>query len=150
MLLDVNTFKSELWSNLYEVKIGLRKMVEPVLQSEGLSMVQAYILLRLSEGDIANISSLCKDIGINQGNVSSMCKLMEKTGLILRRRSQEDERIVTLSITEHGKQKIERMKSRTNELDKILSQVSEEKLLTIIKGMHEFNELIKIITTKGR
>lgn len=123
MLLDVNTFKSELWSNLYEVKIGLRKMVEPVLQSEGLSMVQAYILLRLSEGDIANISSLCKDIGINQGNVSSMCKLMEKTGLILRRRSQEDERIVTLSITEHGKQKL---------------NVWNQEQMSLIKSCHKY------------
>jgi len=150
VLLDVETFKSQLWSNLYEAKTGFRRLAEPLLQAEGLNMIQAYILFRLSEGSIASIGSLSRDTGINQGNLSSMCKIMEHGGLLARTRSKEDERVVTLTITEEGRKKLDRLKNRKNNLDQVLTQYPPEKLQKIIEGLRELNELIRKITTKGR
>lgn len=147
--MEINVFKSEMWSIMYQVKAGIQKFVEPIVQSEGLSMIQTYILMGLAEGTITNISSLCKVFGINQGNVSTMCKQMEKAGLIKRNRSSEDERIVTLSLTEQGKQKILSLHDKADGLDIVFEQIPKEKLETIINGMHEFNELLKKLAPKN-
>lgn len=147
--MQMNDFKSEMWPLMYQVKAGMQKFIEPILQAEGLSMFQTYILIGLSEGTVTNISSLCKELGINQGNVSTMCKHMEKAGLIKRNRSSEDERIVTLSLTEEGKCTIQRLFDRADELSLIFQQVPKEKLDAIINGMHEFSELLKMLSVKN-
>lgn len=146
--MQISDFKSEMWSVMYQVKAGMQKFVEPIMQAEGLSMFQSYILFGLSDGTITNISSLCKEFGINQGNVSTMCKHMEKAGLIKRNRSSEDERIVTLSLTEQGKNTISRLYARADEFDTAFKQVPIEKLEAIINGMHEFSELLKNLSKK--
>lgn len=146
--MQISDFKSEMWSVMYQVKAGMQKFIEPILQAEGLSMIQVYILIGLSEGTVTNISGLCKESGINQGNVSTMCKQMEKTGLIKRNRSSEDERIVTLSLTEQGKHTIHKLYAKADELDIVFEQVPIEKLEAIINGMHELSELLKILSAK--
>lgn len=146
--MQINDFKSEMWSVMFQVKSGMQKFVEPIVQSEGLSMIQTYILMGLSMGTITNIGSLCKELGINQGNVSTMCKQMEKAGLIKRIRSKEDERIVTLSLTEEGNSKLQKLQARANELETVFEQVPTEKLEAIINGMHELSELLKMLSAK--
>jgi len=146
--MQISNFKSEMLSVMYQVKASMQRFVEPILQAEGLSMFQIYILIGLSEGTVTNISSLCKELGINQGNVSTMCKHMEKAGLIKRIRSSEDERIVKLSLTEQGKSTIQRLQAGVDELDTVFEQVPTEKLEAIIKGMHEFSELLKMLSVK--
>ena len=141
-------FKIEIWSIMYQVKAGMQKFIEPIVQAEDLTMIQAYILFGILEGTVTNISSLCKEFGINQGNVSTMCKQMEKAELIKRNRSSEDERIVTLSLTELGKLKIQRLHARADELNTVFEEVSSEKLEAIINGMHEFSELLKMLSAK--
>ena len=146
--MQLSDFKTEMWSLMYQVKSGMQKSFEPIMQSEGLTMIQAYILLGLSEGTITNISSLCKEFGMNQGNVSTMCKNMENTGLIKRNRGSDDERIVTLSLTEKGKATLLRLHAKADELDTVFEQVPTEKLEAIINGMHELSELLKILSVK--
>jgi MarR family transcriptional regulator, organic hydroperoxide resistance regulator len=146
---QVNDFKLEMWSIMYQVKINMQKFVDPIVQSEGLNMFQAYILMRLSDGTVTNISSLCKEFGMNQGNVSTMCKQMEKAGLIKRIRSSEDERIVNLSLTEQGKQTIHKLHDKSNELNSVFEQFPSEKLEVIISGMNEFNKLLKLLSANN-
>lgn len=146
--MQISDFKTEMWSAMYQIKSGMQKFVDPIVQSEGLSMIQTYILMGLAEGTITNISSLSKEFCINQGNVSTMCKQMEKAGLIKRNRSSEDERIVTLSLTKEGKDKLQKLYAKADELDAIIEKVPAEKLEAIINGMHELSELLKMLSIK--
>ena len=147
--MQISDFKMEMWPIMYQTKANMKKFIEPILQTEGLSMIQAYILIGISEGNLKNISSLCKQLDLNQGNVSTVCKHMEKSGLIKRNRSLEDERVVTLSITELGEETLGRLQAREDKLDAVFEQIPIEKLETIIKGMHEFSELLRILSEKN-
>lgn len=140
-------FKAEMWSAMYHVRNSMHKVIEPVVQSEGLSMIQAYILFTIEDDSNTNISSLSKVLGINQGNLSTMCKNMEKMGLIKRTRSSEDERVVTLSLTEQGKAMIVKLYGKSEQFDAVFEKVPKEKLQTIIGGMQELNELLKLFNT---
>ncbi len=120
----------------------MHRIVEPVVQMDGISITQAFVLFGISEGKIASIGSLCKQFGLNQGNASALCKNMEKSGLIKRTRSKEDERVVTLSLTAQGKKMIERLYIKSKQSGAIFRDAPMEKLRIIIKGMCELNELI--------
>ena len=144
--MQVSDFKTEMWSMSYQIKANMQKFIVPIIQTEGLSMHQAYILIGLLEGSFTNISSLCKELGVNQGNVSTMCKNMEKSGLLERNRSREDERVVNLSLTDKGRDTIQRLLSKADQFDDIFEQIPIEKLEAIINGMHEFSELLKILS----
>lgn len=145
----ITEFKTELWSIMYQVKNDIRKFIEKVLQTEGLTMVQGYILFRLSQGSITNISSLSRQFELNQGNVSTMCKQMEKAGLIKRVRNAEDERIVNLSLTEDGKQTLQKLHGYINKFDTVLEKMPKEKLEVILCGINEFSELLKTLMKEG-
>lgn len=143
-------FKSEMWSAMYLVKASMQKVIEPVAQSEGLSTVQAVILFTLAEEMNTNISSLSKVLGLNQGNVSTMCKGMEKSGLIKRTRSSEDERVVKLSLTEPGEKTIERLNKKFQQFDTVFKNIPEEKLQAILTGLNELNALLKLLSAKNQ
>ena len=49
-----------------------------------------------------SIGSLGKAIGITGGNISNICKRLEKQGFVKRVRSEEDERVVIVVLTESG------------------------------------------------
>ena len=49
-----------------------------------------------------SIGSLGKAIGITGGNISNICKRLEKQGFVDRVRSEEDERVVNVMLTDKG------------------------------------------------
>jgi DNA-binding MarR family transcriptional regulator len=144
--MDYTEFKAEVWENMYLIKTFVPKIFLSDLHKEGLNMIQLYILFKIDEYKSINITSLCKEFGFNQGNISTVCKNMEKLGLIKRTRSIEDERVVTLSLSEDGKKTIERIKSnKSDDYDEVLKKVPPEMLENIIRGMRSLNELLKIL-----
>jgi len=144
--MDYTEFKTEMWENMYLLKTSMPKIFLHDLHKERLNMIQLYILFKIYDNEAINISSLCKDFGLNQGNISTMCKNMEKLGLIKRTRSVEDERVVTLSLTENGRETIERIKfHQSDEYDEFLKKVPPEMFESIIKGIRSLNELLKML-----
>ena len=72
------------------------------LQHE-LTMNQLHILLELNKGQRYTVGELSHMVGILKGNMAGVCKRLEERGLIMRRRGQEDERMVLFQITDSGK-----------------------------------------------
>ena len=61
------------------------------------------MFLVLWEKDGITVGELCKRLMLDTGTVTPMLKNTEKQGLIKRTRSEEDERVVVVSLTEDGK-----------------------------------------------
>ena len=78
-------------------------------------------------------------------NVSNTCKKLERLGFIYRVRQSEDERIVSLSLTEHGRQALENIRERAKKYDPILRTIPKEKFQVILNGFSELNELFKLL-----
>ena len=143
-------FKTKVWLSIHTLKNSMQKVAEPIIRDENLTMIQAYILFGISSGKVTNVGSLCKEFGLNQGNVSTMCKNMEKGGWINRIRSAEDERVVTLTLTEKGEQTIERIHEKSCEFDLVFDKISEEKFEAIIEGITELGAMLnRLIEEKG-
>jgi DNA-binding MarR family transcriptional regulator len=72
-----------------------------------LSPVQFYLLKFLNSRGTSTPSEVAGEFGITLGAVTGLIDRLLKTGLILRGRSEEDRRLVLISLTDGGKALIE-------------------------------------------
>ncbi|MHB1151447.1 MAG: MarR family winged helix-turn-helix transcriptional regulator [Eubacteriales bacterium] len=136
-------FKYRMWSLLHSTRASLFKIVEPIIQKEGLTTLQLFLLYSIKQNCTANVSSICRVLVINQGNASTMCKRLEKQGYIRRCRNSEDERVVSLSLTEQGHAVIDRFDEGFSSHQEKFGSIPSEKFDIIIRGFEELDALIK-------
>lgn len=74
----------------------------PLLKPLGITYLQYITLLVLWEKEKTTVGGLCTTLQLDTGTLSPLLKRMEKSGLILRKRSLADERNVEIELTEEG------------------------------------------------
>ena len=80
------------------LKTKTARLLEPIVQAEGLTPLQASVLLHLARQDAA-VGSISEVTCMGQANASSLCKKLEQGGFLTRSRGAADGRVVTLSLT---------------------------------------------------
>ncbi len=88
---------------LYAASRKVVNLYTPHLKPLGITYTQYIMFLVLWEKDGITVGELCKRLMLDTGTVTPMLKNTEKQGLIKRNRSEEDERVVVVSLTEDGK-----------------------------------------------
>jgi DNA-binding MarR family transcriptional regulator len=96
--------ENQLCFRLYKLNKNLTKLYAPLLKELGLTYPQYLVMLVLWQ---QNTPTLVKEIGLqlelDSGTLSPLLKRMEKCDLIVRKRSELDERSVFIELTAHGK-----------------------------------------------
>lgn len=64
---------------------------------------ELFVLLLLYRQSEVNMTQVAEHIGVPLNTATGIIARMEKKGIVLRQRSPEDKRIVTISMTEEGK-----------------------------------------------
>ena len=77
------------------------KLIHALLKAFGHYVYAMFLVLWEKDG--ITVGELCKRLMLDTGTVTPMLKNTEKQGLIKRTRSEEDERVVVISLTEEGK-----------------------------------------------
>lgn len=142
--MDIEYYKGRAWELVRVIKTEADKILTPILQAEGLSEHQAAIIMAVRNGDSSSISKLAEQLNANQGNFSVTCKKMEQMGLIVRQRSREDERVVTIELTECGEQKAIGL---CEKLDSVFqkAEAMPEQFEAIITGFSEMAKILKAL-----
>ena len=76
------------------LKTKTARLLEPVAQAEGLTPLQASVLLQLVRQDAA-VGDISEVTCMGQANASSLCKKLEREGYLTRARRCSDRRVVT-------------------------------------------------------
>lgn len=76
---------------------------KPFLDPEGLTYPQYLVLLELWERDGQTVKQLGEPLHLDSGTLTPLLKRMEAAGWVTRRRDDDDERIVRVSLTERGR-----------------------------------------------
>lgn len=76
----------------------------PYLKPLGITYTQFLVFLVLWEQDNINVGDLCRLLYLDSGTVTPMLKKMEEKEYLQRSRCQDDERCVTVSLTEKGRE----------------------------------------------
>ena len=78
------------------------KTYTPFLKPLGLTYTQYITLMVLWEEKEVKIKDLGEKLYLDTGTLTPLLKKMEDAGLLTRKRSAEDERVVNVTITEKG------------------------------------------------
>jgi DNA-binding MarR family transcriptional regulator len=87
---------------LYSASRALTGFYRPRLHELGITYPQYLVLLALWERDGVAVGALAERLRLDYGTLSPVLKRLQVAGLIQRTRRSEDERSVTVSLTEAG------------------------------------------------
>ena len=132
------------------LKAKASRLLDPVVQSEGLTLLQACVLGHLYQQDAAvgDISGLAV---IDQANASSLCKKLEQEGYLTRTRRASDRRVVILSLTPRGRETVERLQARLNHYLDLLNALPTDAKEELNRGFQAANQMLDYLfeQTKG-
>lgn len=97
----------------------VRTLSHPVRRGE-ITPEQYWLLRRLRKAGELSVGELAEQLGISQSSATIACQRLERQGLLTRRRSGDDERVVLVALTDHGVERLEAWAARRREA---LSQV---------------------------
>lgn len=89
---------------IYSVSRLITKAYKPFLEKMGLTYPQYLVLLVLWENDNLSVNKIGEKLLLNTNTLSPLIKRMEKMDLLLRTRSEKDERSVFIQLTKKGKE----------------------------------------------
>ena len=138
-------FRMEVWHSLRAIRSYAEHIFESVTPGMGLTLLQTFALAHINMKEVSNIGEMAKELGINQSNASTMCKKLEREGFIKRIRSNDDERVVVLEMTERGRETIQLMEEHFNRMEPIISRMPDDKFETVLSGLRATEEIFGII-----
>ena len=132
------------------LKTKTARLLDPVVQAEGLTSLQACVLLHLSRQD-ANLGSISEVTCMGQANASSLCKKLEQGGFLTRSRGAADGRVVTLSLTPKGRETAERIQTRLDHYLELLNALPDGTREELRRGFQAANQMLDYLfeQTKG-
>ena len=99
---DCLKLDNQLCFPLYAASRKIVKTYTPFLKPLGLTYTQYITLMVMWEEKEVKIKDLGEKLFLDTGTLTPLLKKMEEAGLITRKRSKEDERVVNVTITDKG------------------------------------------------
>jgi DNA-binding MarR family transcriptional regulator len=88
--------------SLYACSRAIFRMYRPLLDELELTYPQYLVLLVLWDRRECSIKELSEILSLDSGTLTPMLKRMESANLVVRKRSEIDERVVNIRITDSG------------------------------------------------
>ena len=112
----------------------------------GITSSQFHTIRRISQGN-ASVSALADCMHVSRPNVSRAVDDLVKSGLVNRKRDQNDRRNIQLSLTDKGKKMIKNLhKKYGGILAEQFSILSDEELRILISALESMKKVIDHIT----
>lgn len=99
---DSLKLENQLCFPLYACSREVIKKYTPLLSEINLTYTQYLTMMVMWESKSISVKKLGEKLHLDSGTLSPMLKALEKRGLITRARSEDDERVLVVNITEEG------------------------------------------------
>lgn len=125
--------------SLLEAREALMTHFRPELNEIGLTEQQWRIIRTLAQHEELDSATLADKACILKPSLTGIINRLLDTGLIVRRRSESDQRVVFISLSENGKQTFSqmsvRMEARYSYIQDILGEEKLHQLLELLKDV---------------
>ena len=89
---------------LYAAARSVTNLYTPYLRPLGVTYTQYIVFLVLWEKKSVTVGELCDTLMLDSGTLAPLLRKMQAAGYIERRRSEKDDRVVVISLTESGEE----------------------------------------------
>ena len=93
------------WQLLAQLCLAYRALSDTLMDQIDMHRAQAMVLCRLFNQDGLTQSELADQLSVQGATVTNMLQRMEETGLVRRRRDDDDNRLVRVNLTEAGRER---------------------------------------------
>ncbi len=94
--------ENQLCFPVYAASRLITREYQPYLDKLGITYPQYLVLMVLWENDDLTVNEISQKLILNTNTITPLLKRMETMGIIVRKRSETDERKVMISLTEKG------------------------------------------------
>ncbi|ALO28115.1 MarR family winged helix-turn-helix transcriptional regulator [Leptospira borgpetersenii] len=115
---------------LYACSRALTSLYRPILDQLGLTYPQYLVLLVLWKGDGCSVKEIGRKLYLDSGTLTPLLKRLEDSELVVRKRSEKDERSVRIFLSLKGKKLKERAVGIPSKLLEIL-EVDKKSLIDL-------------------
>jgi len=137
--------ENQLCFPVYAASRLITREYQPFLDKLKLTYPQYLVLMVLWENDCIQVNDIAKKLILNTNTITPLLKRMEQQGLIIRNRSDKDERKVLIKLTEEGYNLKVKASQIPEELIKRLSG-SELEIEDLVKLKESLNSLISFLS----
>jgi DNA-binding MarR family transcriptional regulator len=123
---DQLKLENQLCFPVYAASRLITREYQPLLDNLEITYPQYLVLLVLWENDSLSVNDIAKKLILNTNTITPLLKRMEQQGLILRKRSETDERKVIVHLSSKGLNLKEKASEIPQELTKRLSESNIE------------------------
>jgi MarR family transcriptional regulator, organic hydroperoxide resistance regulator len=124
---------------IYRISLKNRSVIGSLLRPIGLFPGQEILLMHLWERDGCSQADLVDALGVDHSTVSKMLQRLEAAGMVIRRPSGEDRRVMLVSLTEEGRRLRGEIERTWQELERRttahLSDRDREQLLRLLESV---------------
>jgi DNA-binding MarR family transcriptional regulator len=123
---DQLKLENQLCFPVYAASRLITREYQPLLDNLEITYPQYLVLLVLWESDSLSVNDIAKKLILNTNTITPLLKRMEQQGLIMRKRSETDERKVMVHLSSKGLNLKEKASEIPQELTKRLSESNIE------------------------
>ena len=131
-------------ANLFqEVMILFKHRMSKVFEDSGITAPQGMVLGILNKENRIKITELSSKLGLPNSTVSGIVDRLEKQGMVARERSEEDRRVVYVSISPQFKGMHQDFRKNLQlNIESVMKQGTMEDLEDIFKGLDTLKKLL--------
>lgn len=142
---DQLKLENQLCFPVYAASRLITREYQPFLDKLEITYPQYLVLMVLWENDSLTVNDIARKLILNTNTITPLLKRMEQQGLIIRKRSEEDERKVFVLLSEKGQELKAEASQIPDELIKRLSD-SELKIEDLVKLKENLNAIISFLS----
>lgn len=139
---DALKLRKQLCFPLYACARETIKLYKPWLDKLGLTYTQYITMMVLWEHKAMTVKALGQELYLDSGTLTPLLKKLEDKGLVTRRRSDQDERNLIVTITELGEDMKDEALHIPGEMTKCVNLTPEE-IRTLYHMLYKMLEIVK-------
>ena len=139
---DALKLSKQLCFPLYACSREMIKLYKPWLDELGLTYTQYITMMVLWEHHATPVKALGQELYLDSGTLTPLLKKLEEKGLVTRRRSEQDERNLIVTLTEKGEALREEALHIPAEMTKCVN-LPREDIRELYRMLYQMLEIVK-------
>jgi DNA-binding MarR family transcriptional regulator len=95
--------EDQLCFSLYATSMAINRLYRPLLDDLGITYPQYLVLSALWEEDARTVGAIAERLSLDSSTITPLVKRLEAAALVKRARQADDERRVSVSLTDRGR-----------------------------------------------
>lgn len=142
--MDINQALNEVLVKLFRSINAIEEQAIKTDEFRDVTTNDMHVIEAIGTGQNKNMSSVAKSLSVTTGTLTISVNSLVKKGYVERVRSEEDRRVVLISLTPKGRNAYEHhRKFHADMINTIVSELSEEEKVVLEKALSRFNQYFK-------